>query len=143
MSVEDVHVGFVVRWILRTMQVEKVPGFGQADFPKVYEWVEKLPRSSPQQIGQDEAVQAILAAGYAADEPTFDAADPLGIAQGTAVSIESLDAAPGAHPQAGRLVGVGLKEVVLALDNGLRLHFPRQGYVVRPASGSTDAASRP
>lgn len=38
MSVEDVHVGFVVRWILRTMQVEKVPGFGKEDFPKVHEW---------------------------------------------------------------------------------------------------------
>jgi hypothetical protein len=31
------------------------------------------------------------------------------------------------------LVGVGIKEVVLGLDNGVRLHFPRQGYIVRAA----------
>ncbi|KAF2815955.1 uncharacterized protein BDZ99DRAFT_514579 [Mytilinidion resinicola] len=135
MSVEDVHVGFAVRWILRTMQVEKVEGFGKEEFPKVHEWVEKLPRSTPQEIGQEEAIKAILDARYVANTPSFDQADPLGIEKGTVVGVESLDAEPGAHPQNGKLVGVGLKEVVLELENGIRLHFPRQGYVVRKVEG--------
>jgi glutathione S-transferase len=43
LSVEDIHVGFVIRWILRTMQVEKVPGFGKAEFPKVHQWCVCVP----------------------------------------------------------------------------------------------------
>ena len=41
--------------------------------------------------------------------------------------------APGSHPQAGKLVGTTTKEVVLGLDNGIRLHFPREGYTVKKA----------
>lgn len=40
---------------------------------------------------------------------------------------------PGSHPQAGKLLGTTLKTVTLGLDNGIRLHFPREGYVVKKA----------
>lgn len=57
----------------------------------LYSRVEKLPRSTPQELGQEEASKAILDAGYVADAPSFDQADPLGIAKGTAVGVESLE----------------------------------------------------
>lgn len=36
----------------------------------------------------------------------------------------------GTFPQKGKLVGLNKDEVVLELDNGIRLHFPRTGYRV-------------
>ncbi len=42
-------------------------------------------------------------------------------------------AAPNSHPQAGKLIGASKHEVVLELENGIHLHFPRQGYVVKKA----------
>jgi hypothetical protein len=53
--------------------------------------VEKLPRSEPQKIGQEEAIKAILDAEYAFAEPGFDENDPLGIAKGSVVSVESIE----------------------------------------------------
>lgn len=41
-------------------------------------------------------------------------------------------AKPGSHPQFGKLVGTGIDESVIELkENGVRLHFPRIGYLVR------------
>ena len=37
----------------------------------------------------------------------------------------------GAHPQTGKLVGATQHEVVVEVDHGVRLHFPRIGYIVR------------
>ena len=38
---------------------------------------------------------------------------------------------PGSHPQAGKLIATGPDEVVLELENKIRLHFPKVGYIVR------------
>lgn len=40
---------------------------------------------------------------------------------------------PNSHPQAGKLLGTSLKTVTLGLDNGIRIHFPREGYIVKKA----------
>lgn len=42
-------------------------------------------------------------------------------------------AAAGKHPQAGKLIGLTTKEIVLELDSGIHLHFPREGYILRQA----------
>lgn len=38
---------------------------------------------------------------------------------------------PGSHPQAGKLVATSIDEFVVEVNDGLRLHFPRIGYIVR------------
>lgn len=38
---------------------------------------------------------------------------------------------PGSHPQNGKLVGTSIDEVVIEVNDGIRLHFPRIGYIVR------------
>ena len=63
----------------------------------------------------------------------MDEKDPLGIKAGTDVTVENSDTEAGAHPQKGKLVGVNNKEVVVELKNGIRVHFPRIGYVVKEA----------
>lgn len=40
---------------------------------------------------------------------------------------------PGTFPQAGKLIGSNQQEFVLELDTGVRLHYPRIGYIVRKA----------
>jgi len=49
------------------------------------------------------------------------------------VALLTLDSSvPGAHPQAGKLIATSPDEVVLEVGNdGVRLHFPRIGYIVR------------
>lgn len=39
---------------------------------------------------------------------------------------------PGSHPQKGKLVGTNADELVVEVGkDGVRLHFPRIGYIVR------------
>lgn len=63
-----------------------------------------------------------------------DAKDPLQYTSGEEVYVEPTDADPGAHPQQGKLVGLNTKKVVVELENGLRIHFPRIGYVIHRAT---------
>ena len=65
-----------------------------------------------------------------------DPCDVLNLAAGTSVSIESMDAMPGSDAQNGKLVGLSGVEIVIELENCLRLHFPRQGYFVREVEQS-------
>lgn len=155
-SLSDVHVGPLVRWALRTLGVDQEPGFDAARFPRVHAWrvapkplppshsptlpansaprLASLPDLQPAAVPPEEAAAAVLGAAYL--EPEVDVApeDPLGVEAGSRVAVESADdAAPGAHAQVGRLVGLGRGETVVELENGVRLHFPRAGYVVRRA----------
>lgn len=45
--------------------------------------------------------------------------------------IDSYSTDPGKHPQAGKLIGTSIDETVIELKDGVRLHFPRVGYIVR------------
>ena len=40
---------------------------------------------------------------------------------------------PGNRNQLGKLIGLGRREIVIELTNGIRMHFPRIGYVVNKA----------
>jgi len=42
-------------------------------------------------------------------------------------------AKPNNRNQLGKLIGLGRREIVIELTNGVRMHFPRIGYVVRKA----------
>lgn len=42
-------------------------------------------------------------------------------------------ARPGQNPQKGKLNGLSNREIVIELDNGIRLHFPRINYRIRAA----------
>lgn len=42
----------------------------------------------------------------------------------------------GLFPQTGLLRGTTEHEVILGLDSGVQLHFPKIGYVVREAGGT-------
>lgn len=92
-----------------------------------------MPTVQPDEISGPQAAERILGSKYLEETEHVSPNDVLGISAGTRVSIESTDSTPGSHPQHGKLVGAGRDETVLELENGIRLHFPRNGYVVKAA----------
>jgi len=68
--------------------------------------------------------------------PAHDASDPLGLEPGAPVMVSADDY--GREPVSGRLVAATPQRVVIAREaeglGRLNLHFPRAGYVVRPAT---------
>lgn len=85
-------------------------------------------------ISEQQAHQQILGSQYAMPDIGIDAKDPLQYTVGEDVYVEPTDADPGAHPQHGKLCGLNTKKVVIELENGLRMHFPRIGYVIHRAN---------
>jgi len=135
-GVADIHAIWCVKWVLQMLGVDKEPGFSRDDFPKVYRWIEGLPAHTPEneapKLGADEATEKLLASEYAAEDIGVDPNDPTGLKAGADVVVEANDdAEPGISRQEGKLVGLQKREVVLELDNGLRLHFPRIGFVLK------------
>lgn len=129
----DLHAGWAVGWSLKAIGLAQEPGFGEKDFPRIYKWVASWPTPDYKDLGQEEVWEKIKGAEYSAKDIGVNDKDPLSIKAGTNVCIENSDTEAGAHPQKGRLVGLNDDEMVIELKNGLRLHFPRIGYVVKEA----------
>ncbi|OCT49219.1 glutathione S-transferase [Cladophialophora carrionii] len=137
-SIADIHASWMIKFVLQTLDVKNEPGFSERDFPKVHAWVNGLPlhtaENDAEKISADEAKQAILSSAYAAKDTGIDSADPTGLQAGVRVVVGTTDdATPGGRPQEGKLVGLSRNEVVIELENGIRMHFPRLGFVVKKA----------
>ncbi|KAK1063093.1 hypothetical protein LTR12_010851 [Friedmanniomyces endolithicus] len=133
LSLADVHFIWCVRWGMKDLGAANEAGCGKDAFPKLWKMIESLPPAEPEVLGSEETLKTIKESKFFADAPTsVMKGDPLGLTAGTPVTIESADAKPGAHVQVGKLVGTSPSEVVLEVGNdGVRLHFPRIGYIVR------------
>ena len=129
----DVHVGWAVGWSLEKIGLGQEPGFSHQDYPNVHKWLSSWPKPDFKDIGEEDVKQLLLNSEYSAKNIGFDEKDYLGIKQGTEVTVENSDTKTGAHPQKGKLVGLDQRETVVELKNGLRVHFPRVGYVVKEA----------
>jgi hypothetical protein len=81
-------------------------------------------------VDEEKAREIILGSDYAMPDVGIDAKDPLGYKAGEEVYVEPTDAEPGQHPQHGKLLGLNKNKVVIELENGLRMHFPRIGYII-------------
>ncbi|EMC95726.1 hypothetical protein BAUCODRAFT_123025 [Baudoinia panamericana UAMH 10762] len=132
-SLSEVHYMWSIRWGLMSLGAAKEAGFGKDAFPKLWKAIGSLPTATPEALSSDKTIEAIRGAGQPKMGPKgVMADDPLNLAAGTPISIESEDAEPGAHPQVGKLVGTGPDEVVVEVGkDGVRAHFPRVGYYFR------------
>lgn len=137
LSVADVHVIFGLRWVFNDLGVAQDAGCGKDAFPKLWKLIDSLPAAKPEVLSSDDALKQIRESDYSAEGPTSVIKDdPYGLEAGTKVTIESFDSTPGSHPQAGKLVGTTADEVVIEVGkDGVRLHFPRIGYIVRAQQG--------
>ncbi|KAK5122132.1 hypothetical protein LTR85_004378 [Meristemomyces frigidus] len=143
----DIHAMWMIKWALHTIGVAKEPGFDKKAYPKVHAWCDSIPTHDDdiqkgQFISAEDASKQLLASKYACPDVEIDHSDPLELQGGEMVAIEMTDATPGTYPQTGRLVGLSKSRVVVELDNGLRLHFPRIGYVVNRIAAANGANGR-
>ncbi|KAK5704103.1 hypothetical protein LTR97_003116 [Elasticomyces elasticus] len=134
LSLADIHFIWCLRWGMKDLGGAQEPGCGKDAFPKLWKMIESLPPAKPEVLSSEETLKTIRESDYSADGPTsVMKGDALGMTAGTPVKVESTDAKPGAHVQLGKLVGTSANEVVIEVGNdGVRLHFPRIGYLVRP-----------
>ncbi|RPB20501.1 hypothetical protein L211DRAFT_829254 [Terfezia boudieri ATCC MYA-4762] len=111
-------------------------------YPLTFAWISRfqslcksLPPGKtivPTLTGQ-EAKENILAATAMASELGVDEDDPLGLKKGEMVEVVPTDSGV-LNPQRGRLLGLGIGEVVLEVDvpntggKVVRVHFPRRNY---------------
>lgn len=118
-------------------------------YPKTLAWVERhrqymqeLERqnATPEVLSNEKAIEYILASEYTEKEGEMDTHEPLRLSQGQMVEVWPSDSGS-AHRDKGRLVSIGVKEVVIesAVPNGkghLRLHFPRINFRIAPAKNA-------
>lgn len=135
-GVADVHAIWIPRFAIETLNyAEDEKGFDKASLPKLHRWLSKFkahtPENEPEKLSAEEASKRILASQYAAKEIGVDETDSTGLKKGQKVFVQtSDDNAPENAQQHGTLIGLGERRIVIELDNGLRLHFPRVGYAV-------------
>ncbi|KAF2167960.1 hypothetical protein M409DRAFT_65989 [Zasmidium cellare ATCC 36951] len=131
-SLADIHVVWTLRWALKNLGIGEKEGAGREQFPKVWKLVESLPEAAPEVLDASTVKKRILGSEYTAKGPVeVEAGDAYGIEKGASVNVESFDSTPGSFPQAGKLVGTTIDEVVIEIKDGIRLHFPKIGYIVR------------
>ncbi len=129
----DLHAGWAVGWALKAIGLSKEPGFSQKDFPRIHQWISSWPRPQYTDLPKEQLWDTIKDAPYTATDIGVNENDFLGIKAGVVVTVENNDTEAGAYPQKGTLVGVNAKKVVIELKNGIRMHFPRVGYIVQQA----------
>lgn len=132
-SLADIHVAWVIRFVLIALGLGNEPGFSKGYYPRVYKWLESLPEPRMTVVDNETVIQQVLGAGYSAEPVGVDEKDPTGLKAGDDVTVENLDTEPGAHLQHGKLFGLSPAEIVLELPTGVRLHFPRKGQVLKKA----------
>ncbi|KAM3421745.1 hypothetical protein BST61_g2124 [Cercospora zeina] len=137
LGLADIHVFWPVGWGLANLGLNKEPGLDASSYPKIFKLLDSLPKpedikAKAKSLSAEEAHKIITSGDYSAkDAYAVEHDNTYGITAGTTVAVESFDSTPGSHPQYGRLVGTSVNEVVIETDSGLRIHFPRVGYLVR------------
>lgn len=94
-SMADIHAVWMIKWALQTIGVNEEPGFGKQDWPRVYRWIEGLPKHDEKgdaaKIGPEEAQKVLLGASYGQPGISFDEKDPTGLKKGASVAVETND----------------------------------------------------
>jgi hypothetical protein len=114
-------------------------GMGPSRYPKVHAWLKQftdhVPENEAEKLSGDEATKQLLSQPYAAKEIGVQDNDVTGFKKGDLVDVVTTDDTnPGNRAQRGKLVGLSKKEIVVELENGLRVHFSRIGYAIKKAS---------
>lgn len=109
-------------------------------FPKVYAWIRRFhdvvsaaKATGPKvtSLKGKEAAEQILRAGFAEAKTGVNSADGQeSLKEGDNVEVFPVDTGS-SHRDKGILLGLTGNEIVISLENGLRLHTPRIGFKVR------------
>ena len=110
-------------------------------FPKVFAWIDRFNAAlaeakkkapKPASLKGDAAAKRVLEGKFADGEVGVSASDPLRLHKDQLVEVWPTDSGF-RHRDRGRLIGLTEDEVVVVVDTGVRLHFPRTGFRVAAA----------
>lgn len=133
-TLADAHVAWAMHFALMRL-VAGTPGLTKEDFPKLFAWLERFleaTKYTTNDISGEEAKKIILAGEFGKIGQNELSDDASGLKLGERVAINQLDADK-THPVVGKLVSLGLHEVVVEVDSGVRVHLPRIGQSVEKA----------
>jgi hypothetical protein len=132
-SMADIQIAWPVQATFEMVDVLKMRDLDKSSYPKTQAWIQNLPVPTPKTISADEAAKRILSSENVEKILDVNENDPLHLAKGEKVAIQMSDdlGRSGRPPQVGGLLGLSDDEVVIGLSNGIRMHFPRIGVVVR------------
>ncbi|USW54474.1 Putative glutathione S-transferase domain superfamily [Septoria linicola] len=138
-TVADIHAFWGVRWDLQASDANP-PGMGagvtepqvsREKFPRVWRMIDALPLPKAKIISFAEARGKIEASTYFSELESVQVDGPTRIKQGADVTVDALGSDVRRHPVHGKLVATSTKEIVIEVPTGLRLHFPREGQILR------------
>ncbi|KAF1988664.1 hypothetical protein K402DRAFT_462034 [Aulographum hederae CBS 113979] len=135
-SLADIHVAWIINWVMVTHKIGRKPGFGPEIFPRTHAWLGRFPKPEYSTISEKEAKETILGSRYIFPSVEVHEADPLGKWADTNVCVETIDDQVGLNKQYGEFIGSTKREIVIRLENTLCLHFPRLGIIVKRAEDS-------
>ena len=143
-GIADLQAAWIPKFTLETIDYEhgagagkEGEGFDRERYPRLYRWLAEfpshLPENQPAMISGEDAKKKILTLPYSAKEIGVDEKDdPTGFKKGDKVLIATTDdTTPGNLQQPGKLIGLNRTEMVIELENGLRMHYPRIGYSIK------------
>jgi hypothetical protein len=137
-GVVDLQAVWIPKFTMETIAYKNMDGQGMGEerYPKVHKWlkrfVDHVPENEPEKLEGDEASKRVLNQGYAAGQIGVKEGDVTGLMGGEMVDVVTTDdTKPGNRAQRGKLVGLSDKEIVVELENGIRVHSARIGYAVK------------
>lgn len=128
-----------MEWVANTKGSLPVDLISDSIFPKAYAWIRRFQdavrrakSTAPKVVALKgkEAAEQIMSAGFAEPDLGLSAADAQrSLKEGDIVEVFPTDTGF-SHRDRGKLIGLTGDEIVVGLDNGLRLHTPRIGFKV-------------
>jgi hypothetical protein len=133
LSMADIHVLWAVQATLDSLAILELPDFSMSAFPNTQSWITRIPMPQPKTVPSSEAFELIITSERRVAETEFDVNDALKLKKGDLVAVDMADdlGRSGRPPQVGRVVGLDPMQIILELENGIMVHFPRIGIVVK------------
>ena len=95
LTLADLHSMWMIKWALQTLGVDKEPGMGKEDFPRVWRWIEGLKKhdeaGDAPQVSKEEAMKTLLSGQHAQKDIGVDGTDPTGLKEGQQVTVGTSD----------------------------------------------------
>ncbi|KAI9843300.1 MAG: hypothetical protein M1837_006515 [Sclerophora amabilis] len=151
-SLADIEAIWPFQWIVEIKGALPPSLVSAKIYPKVYAWIgrfnaaissAKSSAPKPRSLKGAEALKQIVSAGDNGPTLEIDGNDPFHLRMGQNIEVWPIDSGFNHHEQ-GRLLGLSKDEVVLEAqtkigDKTVRVHAPRHGFRIRPATGGSGA----
>lgn len=140
-GIADLQAAWIPKFTLETIAYSEMEGqgMGKDRYPKVHKWIslipDHVPENQPDLIDGEAAKKKLLSLDYSSKDIDVQNDDVTEFKRGDKVAVGTTDDTnPGNRMQHGTLIGLDRKQIVIELDNTLRVHFSRIGYAIKKVS---------